>query len=149
MGKPKVYIDNSALQRPFDDRSQPRIELEARAMLSVFRMIRGHHVELTSSTIVELENSKCPFPYRKHFVTLTLGLASSSQRVSEPIRLRGRELEAQGIKEFDALHLACAEAAGVTYFLSCDDQVLKRYTGILKVLSPAIFVLRFEDRAGD
>ncbi len=31
---------------------------------------------------------------------------------------------ANGFRGFDALHLACAEAAGVDIFVTCDDRLL-------------------------
>ena len=35
-----------------------------------------------------------------------------------------RELTTLGQRAFDALHLACAEAAGVDLFVTCDDRLL-------------------------
>ena len=35
----KIYLDTSALNRIFDDQSQPRVYLEATAMLIVFVLI--------------------------------------------------------------------------------------------------------------
>ena len=35
-------------------------------------------------------------------------------------------LETYGFKAIDALHVACAESAGVDYFLTCDDRLLKK-----------------------
>jgi hypothetical protein len=41
------------------------------------------------------------------------------------------------------LHVACAEAAGSEYFLTCDDRVVRRYQGEkLRVLNPVDFVVR-------
>jgi len=53
------------------------------------------------------------------------GVATVIQ-VDEAIHARARELEASGIRGMDALHLACAEAAGVNYFSSCDDRFLRK-----------------------
>ncbi len=70
-----------------------------------------------------------------------LRLAVYDQGVYERIRERALELEKEGLKAVDALHIACAEAAGSEYFLTCDDQVLRRYQGGIKVLNPVDFVL--------
>ncbi len=48
-----------------------------------------------------------------------------------------------GFRPSDALHVACAEAAGGEYFLTCDDQVVRCYQGgKLRVLNPVDFVVR-------
>ena len=48
----------------------------------------------------------------------------------------------------DALHGACAEQAGVGYFLTCDDRVIRKYKGEMKVINPIGFVLRVIPVAG-
>lgn len=35
----KIYLDTCSLQRPFDDRSQMRIALEAQAILEILQFI--------------------------------------------------------------------------------------------------------------
>ena len=39
---------------------------------------------------------------------------------------RGKQLEALGFKEYDALHIACAETAKADVFLTTDDAVIRR-----------------------
>jgi predicted nucleic acid-binding protein len=46
--------------------------------------------------------------------------------------------ESSAIKGIDALHLACAERLK-TVFLTCDDKILKRYSGRLRVMNPVDF----------
>jgi len=56
---------------------------------------------------------------------------------------RGRELEKQGIKPLDALHLACAESGKIDYFLTCDDKVVKSYKSReMVVFNPVEFILK-------
>jgi hypothetical protein len=38
-----------------------------------------------------------------------------------------------------ALHLSSAEAAEATHFLTCDDRVIRRYSGQMTVESPVTF----------
>ena len=40
----------------------------------------------------------------------------------------------------DALHLASAEKSGVDYFVTCDDRIIKKYSGKIKVINPVGFV---------
>lgn len=61
-------------------------------------------------------------------------------RHSPEIEQRARVLAEAGVKPLDALHLSCAVEAGVDYFCTCDDRLLKRaraaLTGTAKVVSP-------------
>lgn len=42
----------------------------------------------------------------------------------------------------DALHVACAEAAGSDYFITCDKRLINRCLALtMKVLNPVDFVL--------
>ncbi len=51
----KIYLDNCALQRPLDDKSQMRIHLEAEAILSVLTLCKAGELDLLSSEALELE----------------------------------------------------------------------------------------------
>ncbi|WP_420800312.1 PIN domain-containing protein [Myxacorys almedinensis] len=43
---------------------------------------------------------------------------------------RAQELESSNnIKSLDALHIACAEALDVNYLMTCDDRLIKKYSG--------------------
>ncbi len=67
--------------------------------------------------------------------------ASVYQLVNESIRKRAEELEKNGLKAMDALHVACAEFVGVDYFLTCDDRLLKKQKAIhVQCKNPLDFV---------
>lgn len=127
--------------RPFDDQTQPRIWLEALALVVILQMVKAGEVELVSSSVLEYENNRNPFPLRKRWVDRCLGLADYFQKVDEDIRKRAQELEKEGLRAIDALHVACAEVAGSEYFLTCDDRVIHRYKRGVQALSPVDFVL--------
>ena len=44
-----VYLDNSALNRPFDDRTQPRIWLETLALSLILQMTEAGEIDLIKS----------------------------------------------------------------------------------------------------
>jgi len=141
----KVYLDTNVYNRPFDDQTQPRIWLETLAFAVILQMIEAETVELVTSSVLEYENSRNPFLLRRNWVDHCSRLASYHHRVDERTRRRAEELERQGIKAIDALHVACAEAAGCEYFLTCDDRVVRRYQGErLRVLNPVDFVVSAE-----
>ena len=137
----RIYLDTSVYNRPFDDQTQARISLETLAYTVILQMIESGAIELASSTMLEYENSRNPFALRKRAVSYYLTLASYHQTLNGSIRQRAQEMEQQGLKAMDALHLACAEAAGCEFFLTCDDQVVRRGMGKIRVLNPVDFVL--------
>ena len=61
----RVYLDCCSLQRPFDDRSQPRIAVEAEAVLVILALCESHHVRLISSEVFLFEIGRIPDQTRK------------------------------------------------------------------------------------
>jgi len=137
----RVYLDTSVYNRPFDDQTQPRIWLETLAFVVILQMVEAGEVELVSSSVLEYENSRNPFALRKRWVDRCFSLVGYYQEVDEGIRERAQELGKEGLKAIDAMHVACAEAAGSECFLTCDDRVIRRYQGRIKVFNPVDFVL--------
>ena len=66
-------------------------------------------------------------------------MAESSSALNDSLKSRALALEQAGFKALDALHLACAEAAGTERFLTCDDRLIRRYPGQMIVESPVTF----------
>ena len=65
-----VYLDNSALNRPFDDQKQPRIWLETLALSLVLQMTEAGEIDLIKSPIHVLENNQSPFIVRRQWVSI-------------------------------------------------------------------------------
>ncbi|MCX6048849.1 MAG: PIN domain-containing protein [Chloroflexi bacterium] len=136
----KLYLDTCSLQRPLDDKSQLRVQLEAEAILAVLNLCINDEISLVSSEVLEFELGKNPHPQRKAYVAEILETAEVFIEVDRHITLRAQELERSGFKGVDALHIACAEAEKVDYFCSCDDRLLKRAhiteSITIKIVSP-------------
>jgi predicted nucleic acid-binding protein len=144
----KVYLDTSAYNRPFDDQTQPKIFLETQAVVIILQMVEAKTVELISSSVLEYENSRNPYPIKQEAMSRCLQLAKLRQEVDEAIRQRAEELEQNGLKAVDALHVSCAEAVNSDYFITCDKRMINRCSGLtMKVMNPADFVL--EMRSND
>ncbi|MFM7450173.1 MAG: type II toxin-antitoxin system VapC family toxin [Leptolyngbyaceae cyanobacterium] len=144
----RLYLDTSVFNRPFDDQSQVKIFLETQAMLLILHLSESKQVELVSSNILEYENSRNSNPDRARAVDLYLSLATERQIANESIRQRARELEQNGIKAIDALHVACAETAGCDYFLTCDKRLINRCKSLsLRVMNPSDFILEIDDES--
>jgi predicted nucleic acid-binding protein len=133
---PRCYFDLCALNRPFDDFSQPRVVHESEAMLKLVRAVRERRIELVTSEIIRLENGANPFPERKQWVDEVLALASLDQLADEVSADRASDLQRIGLDPADALHLAFAERSVVEVFVTCDDRVVRRYTGSMTVIGP-------------
>jgi predicted nucleic acid-binding protein len=136
----RLYLDNSVLNRPFDDQRQGRIWLETLSFSLVLSMVENGEAEMVVSPVQRLENSASPSALRREWVDRFLKLATIQAHATESIRARAKELESVGLKALDALHISSAEAAEAEYFLTCDDRLAKRYKGKLKVVSPQEFV---------
>jgi predicted nucleic acid-binding protein len=68
--------------------------------------------------------------------TGTAQMAHESIALTEETPGRAEALEQMGFDEYDALHLACAEAGGADVFLTTDDRVVKiahRKKGLLNL----------------
>ncbi len=139
----KIYLDTSVYNRPFDDQLQPRIWLETMAFFMILQLIEKQETDLITSSVLAFENSNNPFAERRRWVTNCLKLSEKNLSLNDVIRERASNLERQGIKPIDALHLACAETGEAEYFLTCDDKIVKRYEeNEMTALNPVGFILR-------
>jgi predicted nucleic acid-binding protein len=138
----RVYLDTSTYNRPFDDQTQPKIFLETQAAIIILQLVEVKAVELISSSVLEYENSRNPYPIKQEAMSRYLQLAESRQEVNEAICKRAEELEQNGLKAIDALHVACAEAVNSDYFITCDKRLINRCSKLtMKVMNPVDFVL--------
>jgi len=122
----KIYLDVCCLSRPFDDQKQDRIRLESEAVLLILSRCRRGEWFLLGSEVIEFEIDQMPDEERRRRVTLLANNARRRVLVEDAVVTRAEELEAMGFGAEDALHLACAEAAGTDVFLTTDDRLLKR-----------------------
>jgi len=122
----RVYLDCCSLQRPLDDRGQPRINVEAEAILTILALVESGDLDLVSSEVLEFEVANNPDAQRQASAREILKLASQVVKVTDEIEAQADILVAAGIKPIDALHLATASGTKADYFCTCDDRLLKR-----------------------
>ncbi len=135
----KIYLDNCCLQRPLDNKSQVRVQLESEAILAILAICEKGQIELVASEVLEYELNKNPHPQRKTYVAEILDRAAVFVEVERKITERAKTLESVGFKGVDALHVACAEAVRADCFCSCDERLLKKAkvtTLHVRVMSP-------------
>jgi len=141
MKKLKIYLDMCCFNRPYDDQTQLRIELETKAKLHIQHQIVEDTYILTSSVILEFENSNNPYPLRKLVITDFLRHAKEYVEENDSVIGLAKEIKATGVKPKDAAHIACAISAGCDYFLSTDDRLLKYKDSRIQIMNPVDFVM--------
>jgi predicted nucleic acid-binding protein len=145
--KIKVYLDTSVYNRPFDDQSQIRIRLETEAFLSILEKVISGSIVIIGSSVLTYENSKNPFNDRRERVASYLSTVTKFIRLNDSIKKRALLLEGIGIDSIDALHLAFAEFGETEYFVTCDNDIIKKaakHKDIFKieVYNPLEFILK-------
>lgn len=122
----RIYLDMCSIQRPLDDRSQIRVNVEAETVLGILALCEAGAVELVSSAALRFENARNPYPFRRTFAEEALLAAKHWVDASVAVEERARQYREAGIKPLDALHLASAVEAEADYFCTCDDKLLRR-----------------------
>jgi hypothetical protein len=138
----RVYLDNCCLNRPFDDQRQMRVRLEAEATLCIQEHIRSGTLELVWSYILDFENAANPFEERRTTISGWRQYATRDIEATAMLLQRANRLAGMGLKAKDALHIACAIAGECTYFVTTDDNILKRRQDVhdIIVIDPTAFV---------
>ena len=146
MKKVKIYLDMCCFNRPYDDQQQTRIHLESLSKLHLQKMITEGELDFVWSFVLEYENSKNPFQLRKE--TIRKFSYRCVQYIDEShanyITKTAKTIMKSGVKEKDALHVACAIFASCDYFLTTDDRLLKYRTSQIKIINPTQFINNME-----
>jgi predicted nucleic acid-binding protein len=124
--KLRLYLDMCVYSRPFDDQSQPRIMLETQIFIMMLLMISKGRFDLINSFALEYENSKNPNIENMLKISDLLGYSTDYISCDEGILDRSLEVEKYGLMGMDAVHIACAEKAKTDFFVTCDDNLIKK-----------------------
>ena len=138
--KLKIYLDNCCFNRPYDDQTQLRIELETKAKLFIQQRITEDKIILVSSVILEYENNDNPYSVRKMVIKNFLKHAKEYVDKSDDILVIARDISKKGIKTKDAAHLACAIYSKCDYLLTTDDKLLKYIDERISIINPIDFI---------
>jgi hypothetical protein len=138
----KIYLDNSCFNRPFDDQMQLRIKLETEAKLDIQERILQKEIDLTWSYILDFENEANPFEQRRIAIRGWKNHASVNTDETQEIIEKAERFYQMEIKSKDSIHLACAISMQCEYFLTTDDKLLKKASGIkeIKATDPISFI---------
>ena len=139
----KIYLDNCCYGRPYDSKSQIRIQLESDAKLAIQKDIEDGKYDLVASSFLLDENDdKSDESVKLHIYDyIEANMKVFIQEGEDPsLKELAIEIERTGIKPMDAAHLAAAIHAKCDYFITTDDRVLKYETDKIKVINPVQFI---------
>ena len=124
----KIYLDSCCVSRPYDDQTQNRIKSETAAILQIISRFWNREWQSITSKTLQFEINQISDLTKRSFVKSlftsipqTIFVSVGASETS-----RGKQLEALGFKEYDALHIACAETGKADVFLTTDDAVIRR-----------------------
>jgi predicted nucleic acid-binding protein len=130
----KIYLDNSVVNRPFDDQSQERIRLETEAIILLLSRLERQEWTWLGSQALEIEIDQTPDAERQSRLRRVTEFVSRTIEIGERELERAHELQKLGFGGFDAVHLACGESGKADVFLTTDDRLLKLAKRLAKKL---------------
>lgn len=138
----RVYLDNCAFNRPFDDQGQMRIRLETEAKLYVQEHIKNRDIELVWSYILDIENNQNPFEEKRRVIEEWKKFLCLDIIESKKLLAKAEEFVRIGLNAKDALHVASAIMGEADYFITTDDRLLKKMsqTDEIKTINPVDIV---------
>jgi len=140
----RIYLDNCCFNRPYDDQSQPRVRFETQAKLHIQKKILKREVELVWSYVLTFENSRNPFISKKRAISQWEKLSSAFVSMSNDIVVTAEKITETGIKDADALHIACAIAGKCHYFITVDKRLLAYRDDRIVICNPIEFFNQIE-----
>ena len=142
----KIYLDTCCYNRPFDNQTQIKINLETTAKLAIQRNVKDGKYDLSWSYVLDYEISKNPYEERKEAIYPWRNAAKDilTQENSKIID-RAEKFVDEGLKSYDALHLACAIESECDYFITTDAKILKTQTEEISIVDPIEFIKTTEE----
>jgi predicted nucleic acid-binding protein len=110
-------------------------------------MAAARQLEIVGSDIIDDELAEMPDHERREKVGLLLTVISTQISLTNGIERRAVQLQKWGLMPLDALHLATVESARADYFLTTDDNLLRKATRHqpdlkVKVENPAKWIIQ-------
>lgn len=140
-----IYLDYNCFQRDFDDWKQTRIRIEAAVCEQVFQDAESGVHTLVWSFIHADENGMCPYANRRQSVEYLSTICLIKVAPDEGIRSKAAGLVSSlGLSAKDALHVASALAVNADFFLTCDDQLVRKCRNCdlaVNVMNPVEFMM--------
>jgi len=144
----KVYLDNCAYNRPFDDQTQIKIALETAAKQHIQWLITKNAIALVYSYVNRFENDKSPHPVNRKSINEFFKYASRyiDHTHWQSIEARANIIRQSGIKTADAFHVSCAIEGACDYFITTDKPLLGYKNDGIVICSPVRFFDYLEEQ---
>ena len=146
----RIYLDNCAYNRPFDDKDQIAIRMEAEAKLHIQENIRNGIYELAWSYMNEYENNSNPYDDKREAIGVWRQIAIHLCLPNDDVLEKGKQIQNLTIKPKDSLNLACAIKSGCHFFITTDKALIKKadlFSEIV-IINPIDFIRREEEADG-
>jgi len=142
-----LYLDNCCFNRPFDDQSQDKIRLESEAKLIIQGMIKAGKLALTWSFMLDFENKENPDEVKQTEIQKWSQIAIRTYLPDDRTETLSLKYVNLGLKNKDAVHLACATLIGCDYFITTDKGILRMANSIneVQIFNPVEFIIQFGD----
>ena len=135
----RIYLDNCCFNRPYDDQSQPRVRFETQTKLYIQKMVFEREIELVWSYVLKYENSRNPFESKRNAIAQWEQLSSLFVTMSDEIVANAEKIATTGVKNIDALHIACAIAGNCQYLITTDKRLLAYRDNRIIICNPIEF----------
>ena len=142
----KIYLDNCAYNRPFDDQSNIKNQLETSAKLYIQDQIKQGKYDLVWSYMSDFENDNNPNIENKKSIQIWENISKYKCKSSENILIRGNKIMRKGIHANDALHIACAIESRCEYFITTDTGLTNKIIEGIQIVNPIDFVRKMEGK---
>jgi predicted nucleic acid-binding protein len=148
MKKYRIYLDNCCYHRPFDGQEQRSIFDETMAKLYIQELVKYDCLTLVYSYILldEVEANKAQTNKASilKFIDDNASVYVGAEYADTSTQI-ANEIKKTGIKNFDALHIACAIIAKCDYFITTDKRLLQYKTDKINIINPIDYVKILED----
>ena len=143
----KIYLDNCCYNRPFDDLTQLKVNIEANAKIYVQSLIKDKVINLCYSYISLAEILDCNIEYNRESILDFIAEVDAKYVGYDKSNVNSLANEAisTGVKDKDANHVACAIIGKCDYLLTTDSRLLNYKTDKIKIVNPIEFVEIWEE----
>ena len=148
MKKYRIYLDNCCYHRPFDNQEQRNIFDETMAKLYIQELVKYDCLALVYSYIsldeIEANRAQMNKTSILKFIDENASIYVGAEYTDASIQI-ANGIKKTGIKDFDALHIACAIIAECDYFITTDKRLLQYETEKINIISPVDYIKIVED----
>ena len=138
--KLKIYLDNCCYNRPFDTVRNIEIDMEIVSKLAIQRMVINNKIDLVWSYALTYENSKNPKHINRENIILWREIAKEIVVENDKIISNAEKYQRLGIKELDALHIACSVYSKCDAFITTDKGIINKKIADIRIYNPIDFI---------